>query len=166
VFIVNQRFKQQFEESSRRQLDAAKLRFQHEQLNHLNQLNFRFQSLAREPKYFAAFRTLNPNTIQKQLAAMVENEDLAKEGVAFISFAPADISPPVIQMRINLLSIPAVVAGCEASVKSALTNAALPDTVHIGTNLFNVVSVPLFSVDGDQIIGALAFGEEVGLPVA
>src|ERR1039458_4251832 len=82
VFIVNQRFKQQFEESSRRQLDAAKLRFQHEQLNHLNQLNFRFQSLAREPKYFAAFRTLNPNTIQKQLAAMVENEDLAKEGVA------------------------------------------------------------------------------------
>src|ERR1039458_2484768 len=81
VFIVNQRFKQQFEENSRRQLAAAKLRFQHEQINHLNQLSFRFQSLAREPKYFAAFRTLNPNTIQKQLGLMVENEGLTNEGV-------------------------------------------------------------------------------------
>jgi signal transduction histidine kinase len=171
VFIVNQRFKQQFEENSRRQLAAAKLRFQHEQINHLNQLNFRFQSLAREPKYFAAFRTLNPNTIQKQLGLMVENEGLTNEGVVFICFAPqnsgaVDAVSPVIQLLSQSLSAAAVMSGCEASVKSALTNAALPDTVHIGANLFNVVSIPLFSVDGDQIIGALAFGEEVGLPVA
>src|SRR5665213_1367105 len=166
VFIVNQRLKQQAEENSRQQLDAAKSRFQREQVNHLAQLKFRFQSLAREPLYFAALRTLDPVTIQNQLAAMVEKEGLTNEGVAFIYFAPADISAPVIQMQTNLLSIPAMIAGCAASVKSALANGPRPDTVRIGTNLFNVISIPIFSEFGDQIIGALAFGEEFGRSVA
>jgi two-component system, NtrC family, sensor kinase len=172
VLIVNQRLQQQVEENSRQQLDAAKLRFQLEQTNHLNQLKFRFQSLAREPIYVAAFRVRDDNgrpnqkTIQTQLATMVEKEGLTNEGVAFIYFAPADFSPPVIQMLTNSLSDADVAAGCAASVKSALADAPLPDTVRIGTNLFNVISIPIFNVFGDQIIGALAFGEELGLSVA
>ena len=172
MLIVNRHFKQQVEENSRQQLDAARLRFQHEQANHLEQLKFRYQGLAREPHYLSAFRVLDDNgkpdqkTIQKQLALMMDNEGLTNEGVVFIGFVPADILTPVIQMQARQPSISAVVAGCEAAVKSALAGEPKPDTVHIGTNLYNVVAIPIFNVDGDQIIGALAFGEEVGGPVA
>ena len=58
MFVVSLRFRQQAFETARRELEAASQRFQDEQVRHLKYLQKRFQGLANEPVYRAAFQSL------------------------------------------------------------------------------------------------------------
>ena len=171
VLIVNQRFHSQMEANSKRELDATKMRFQHEQIILQQSLIERFNSLAREPHYVSAFRTLDAPTIRTELRQIFENELLAGEGIIFIYFAPqtetdtGSHSPfimPVEQLG-NALNI---TAGCSAVSRLAESGDSATDTVRIGDKLCNVVAIPIKNSTQDQIIGTLNFGKEMSWNVA
>ena len=171
VFVVNLRFKQQMYDSAQSELQAAGQRFQDEQVRHLKYLQKRFQSLANEPVYRAAFQTLNPKTVGDQLARMTANEGLWDDGVDFVFFKPnqprsADEFDPMIQQHDPLVSSRAIMAESDPAVTLALEGDSQADTIRIDDKLYNVVAVPIFNLDHDRIIGALTFGEGVGWKVA
>jgi hypothetical protein len=88
VLIVNGRFQQQMETNSHQQFVAAKMLFQLNQTRHRQYLQRRFQSLAHEPMYRAAFRPLDGRThlptVRNQLERMFQEENLASEEIGFI----------------------------------------------------------------------------------
>lgn len=171
VLIVNHHFKQEVWGNAQRELTATKLRFQHEQIKHQRLLKLRFQSLAREPVYQAAFRTLNPKTISTQLGLMLENEMLSDESVVFVYFAPqneapADNASPIIQPPEQQINSLGITAGCYRAIQLARQGEAAIDTARLGDKLCTIVVIPIFNPLHDQIIGTLAFGEEMGWNVA
>ncbi len=171
VVIVNLRFQRQMETNSQQELNATKMRFQHEQIKYQESLKSRFKSLAREPHYVSAFRTFDPPTIRTQLRQMFENEMLASEGVIFIYFAPkreadANNTSPLLLPVEQLDNLPGITAGCSAVIQLAEQGDPATDTVRIGDKLCNVVAIPIFNTTHDQIIGTLVFGEELGWNVA
>ena len=171
VFIVNQHFQKQVWDNSRLNLAAAETRFQHEQIKHQSLLKERFKSLTREPHYVSAFRTLDPPTIREQLSQMWTNEMLAGDSIVFVYFAPlndraTDNASPIIQpadQQINSLNI---TAGCYAAMQLARQGEPATDTARIGDKLCSIVAIPILNSTRDQIIGTLAFGEEMGWNVA
>ena len=78
AWFVDYRLKKQIEADAREALATADVVFRKLQVNHLNYLRLRFQSLANEPKNRSAFGTLDFNTIQKQLNSILEEEGLLK----------------------------------------------------------------------------------------
>jgi len=166
VLIVNGRFQQQMEENSRQQFAAAKVLFQQSQTRHRLYLQRRFQSLAREPMYHAAFRPLEGHphipTVRDQLERMYKDENLAAEDISFIFFTPAETNlsnaATALVQKINLKTSPASLREeCRLVVAKTLTGETAFDTVRIKNLLFNIISIPI--EDGGQIIGALTFGE-------
>jgi HAMP domain-containing protein len=166
VLIVNGRFQQQMEENSRQQFAAAKVLFEQSQTQHRLYLQRRFQSLAREPMYRAAFRPLDGHThiptVRNQLERMFQDENLASEEISFIFFTPlepnlTDATTALVQKN-NLQAVPANLRErCRLVVEKTLAGETAFDTVHIKNLLFNVVSIPID--DHGQIVGALTFGE-------
>jgi signal transduction histidine kinase len=171
MFVVSLRFRQQAFETAHRELEAASQRFQDEQVRHLKYLQKRFQGLANEPVYRAAFQSLDAPTIHDSLGRMFENEGLDDEDVAFVFFSAgqnqaAGNIDPVIQQEDSSLSSQAIVSESEPSVKQVLSGDPQTDTICIDDKLYNVVSVPVYNSDRDRIVGTLTFGEILGWKVA
>ncbi len=173
IWFVDYRLKQQIEIDAREALNTDDVVFRKLQANHLNYLRLRFQSLANEPKNRSAFGTHDFNTIQKQLASILDEESALKqnaardEKLAFALFTPADgpekNKEPMIQPPNNGEPF---VAACATNVARALhpdneTSLNLVDTVAVGGKLYNLISI---SVDTPEHIpiGILTFGEEIG----
>jgi signal transduction histidine kinase/ActR/RegA family two-component response regulator len=170
VLIVNQHFKQQVWTNSRQELDSTMLRFQHEQIKQQSSLKERFQSLAREPHYLSAFRTDAP-TIREQLSQMWTNEMLVNDGIVFVHFMPTtdtvtDKAGPIIQPVSQQVNSAAITAGCYSVMQLARTGEPATDTVRIGDKLCSIVALPIWDATHDQVVGTLAFGEEMGWNVA
>ena len=169
MFVVSLRFRQQAFETARRELEAASQRFQDEQSRNLKYLQKRFQGLANEPVYRAAFQSLDAPTIQDSLGRMFVNEGLEDEDVAFVFFSSAphltagDFDS-VIRPGDASLSSQAIITESEPSVKQVWLEGPQTDTVCIDDKLYNVVSVPVYDPDRDRVVGALTFGEvlEIG----
>jgi two-component system NtrC family sensor kinase len=171
MFVVNLRFRQQTFETARQELAAAGRRFQDEQTRHLRYLQRRFQGLANEPVYRAAFQSLDPQTIRDSIGRMYGDENLDEEDVAFVFFTPAGTESAAdfnvtMQQNDPLISAHAIIAGCDPSVKPVLQGDSQTDTICLDEKLYDVVSVPVYSADHDRVLGALTFGETLGWKVA
>ncbi len=177
VWFVDYRLQQQIETDAREALGTDGVVFRKLQVNHLNYLRLRFQSLANEPKNRSAFGTLDFNTIQKQLAGILEEEGLLKqnaslnENIAFALFTPADEAEghqaPMIQPP-NASA--AFVTASQANIRRALhpDNEApltISDTVAVGGKPYNLISIPVYNPEHIQF-GVLTFGEEIGVITA
>ena len=177
VWFVDFRLKQQIETDARQALSTDDVVFRKLQAYHLNTLRLRFQSLANEPKNRSAFGTLDFNTIQKQLASILEEEGLLKqnaaldENIAFALFTPDDeaagsrapmLQPPEAGANFVNASAP--------NVRRALhpdsgTPPTIVDTVAVGGKLYNLISIPVFTPEQVQL-GVLTFGEAMGAVTA
>jgi signal transduction histidine kinase len=171
VFVVSARFQNQMWDNAKRELAAAKQRFGNSQSRHKHYLQLRFRSLAGEPMYLHAFQTLDVKTIRKSIAAMVEDADLADENVDYVFFTmntpkPPENSASMIEQRDPLISPQAIMAGSDPAMQQTLLGEPTTDTIRVGEKLYNVVSIPILNENRDRIIGALTFGEEIGLKVA
>ncbi len=173
VWFVDYRLKQQIETDAREALNTDDVVFRKLQVNHLNYLRLRFQSLANEPKNRSAFGTLDFNTIQKQLASILDEEGLLKqnalldENLAFALFTPAQESG---QNKEPMIQPPnasdAFIAASATNVFRALhpdskTPLNIVDTVGVGGKLYNLISLSVHTPEHIQI-GVLTFGEEIG----
>jgi two-component system NtrC family sensor kinase len=171
MFVVSLRFREQTFETAQRELEAAGQHFQAEQVRHLKYLQKRFQSLANEPVYRAAFESLDPPTVRDSMGRMIVDEGLGDEDVAFVFYA-ANQSPgsPAFKLVIRqgdpTLSEHTVMAESEPCVKPAMEGDSQTDTIGIDEKLYNVVCVPVYSADHNRILGALTFGETLGWKVA
>ena len=171
MFVVSLRFRQQAFENAQRELEAASQRFHDEQVRHLKYLQKRFQGLANEPVYRAAFQSLDAPTIHDSLGRMFVNEGLDDEDVAFVFFSSGPNSTAtnfdsVIRPGDSLLSSQAILVESEPSLKQVWQGGPQTDTVCIDDKLYNVVSVPVYDPDRDRVVGALTFGEVLGWKVA
>jgi signal transduction histidine kinase/ActR/RegA family two-component response regulator len=173
MLIVNWRFKQQAEVNSRQQLNAAKIRFQQSQAQHRIYLQRRFESLAKEPVYRAAFLKLDPKTTRDQINRMFAVEELARENVAFIFFAPqngsaADEETTLVQHQIAAAAANKLIAAGGEAVKKTLLGEAQFDTAAVEEQLFNLVAIPIYQDNEhpDEVVGALVFGEQITWNVA
>ena len=173
MLIVNWRYKQQAEANSRQQLNAAKVRFQQSQAQHRIYLRRRFESLAKEPVYRAAFLKLDVNTTRDQISRMFEVEELAKENVAFVFFAPqsgtvADQVATLVQHQISPVNDKKLISASREVVNRTLRGEPQFDTIAVDGQLHNVVALPIFrdNEHPEEVVGALVFGEEITWNVA
>jgi signal transduction histidine kinase/CheY-like chemotaxis protein len=177
LWFVEHRLDLQIETDARAALTSDDTVFRKLQLNHLNYLRVRFQSLANEPKNRAAFGTLDFNTIQKQLESILEDENLLQqnaalnENIAFVLFTPEstpmDNSEPMIQPA---TAPTAFVAASKLNIDRTLdpdgdTPPTIADTVAVGGKLYNLVSLRVYNPEHIPL-GVLTVGEEVGLLTA
>ena len=163
VWVVNERITRQVETEAKNSLATADAVFRELQILRSKTRLLRFRNLPNEPRYKAALQTLHPETIRDQLATA-----LAEQGLDFVLFTPDFESPdvrPLIQKRDPLNPPGAFADACGPVVEYALHGEQKTDTIRVGEKIYEVVSVPVYGV-GRGLIGALTFGEEVGLAVA
>lgn len=172
VWFVDYRVNLQVENDAREALKTDGEVFRTLQINHLNYLRLRFQSLAGNPKYRAAFQTRDFNTIQKQLHAILEeNDELQRsaahnEKIAFVLFTPDGEMPGTNGAMIQPVGASsAVVAACRPNIARALNadgeaQAAISDTICVEDKLYNLLSIHVDTPE--QIpLGVLTVGEEI-----
>jgi signal transduction histidine kinase len=173
VWFVDYRLRKQIETDALEALSTSDIVFRKLQVNHLNYLRLRFQSLANEPKNRSAFGTLDFNTIQKQLSSMLESEGLLKqnaalnENIAFALFTPSGEVPEKTEPMIQPPTAAAgFVAASSLNVQRALqpdaeTSLTMADTVAVGGKLYNLISIRVYSPEHIPF-GVLTIGEEIG----
>jgi len=178
VTITDLRFRRHTEEDSRRELETAQLRFQHEQIKHQEYLQARFLSLAREPIYLAAFRkhvkgSTRPDgsAIRTELGLMMTDEMLASDGVFFVYYAPAndgtaEDGPPIILPSARMADALNITAGCYPAIQACRTLGPVTDTVRIGDRMCDIVTIPVFDENQGQFLGGLVFAQELDWEVA
>ncbi len=172
VWFVDYRITRQIRDDAQESISTYDVVFQTLQVNHLNYLRLRFQSLANEPKNRSAFGTLDFNTIQKQLNSLLDEEGLLKqntglnENIAFILFTPKDeafsLQEPMLQPQ---KASRAFVAASMLNIQRGLhpeteTTVNRTDTVAVDGRLYNIVSLPVYSPE-HILFGVLTVGEEV-----
>lgn len=164
VWVVNARITRQVEAEAQTALATADSVFRDLQSMRSKTRLLRFRNLPNKPRYKAALQTRHPDTVRDQLATA-----LAEQGVDFVLFTPdpepPDSPEPLLQKRDLLNPARAFVAACAPAVQFALQGEEKTDSIRVGENIYEVVSVPVFGV-GHALIGALTLGEEVGLGVA
>ena len=182
VWFVDYRINQQIKEDARGALKTDQELFRSLQLNHLNYLRLRFQSLANESGYRAALDKQSDsgqhdfNTITNTLARMLEHEDmlttnvLSQERIAFLLFTPEepalDQTRSMIQIRSPNSSATAFVAACGLNVRRAqsaenLSSPLINDAVSVKGQLVNLISIPLYTQEHFRM-GVLTLGETIG----
>ncbi|MEI8290779.1 MAG: ATP-binding protein [Verrucomicrobiota bacterium] len=172
VWFVDYRITRQIRDDARESLSTYDVVFQTLQVNHLNYLRLRFQSLANEPKNRSAFGTLDFNTIQKQLGSILDEEGLLKqntglnENIAFVLFTPKDeafsLQEPMFQPQ---KASRAFITASRPNTQRGLhpeneTTANLTDTVAVEGRLYNIVSLPVYNPE-HILFGVLTVGEEI-----
>lgn len=169
VWFVDHSIQRQVEASARNALTTDDTVFRNLQLKNQSSLRLRFQSLANESQYRAAFELQDYNTTMNSLRLMLEDEGLLNEDIGFVLFTPVGGSPtnaaPMIQQRDTSIPPKTFVSVCRPDIaRLTASGGELPDnvtdTARVGDRLFNIVSIPVFNRE-HVVIGILTFGEEV-----
>ena len=172
VFIVNAVFQHQFEVGAQERLRDAETGFKTTQILQRLELERRFKSLAREPRYHAVFRNfaaIDTRMVGKQLELMYADEDLSADGVVVVFFTPLGETQTnnvqAMVQRANIhVSSSQLREGCLPASDLALGGATGFDTVRVKDQIFSIVSIPIFYATNQspsEVIGALTFGKLV-----
>jgi signal transduction histidine kinase len=157
VFIVNQRITKQFQSEASRSLahaDAVLLRSQDQRKNNLFE---RLRGISNDPRSKAIFQRAEVDvpTVRNLLADMREEQKLN------VIFFTNDKSEAIAHANTGLISINDFETGSDYVVRRALLGEKATDTIRVGHQLFDVVSIPVFGVS-DFLIGTLTMGVEIG----
>ena len=165
MFVVNLQFRQYVEENALNEFKLANVRLKDNLVRFQNSQRGRFQTLARVPMYRAAFESKNTETIRVSLTQMYHEEQLASERIEFMFYTPvksattANAERMLVQQRSDLA--PATIFDHAALVTRLATNgAAANDTILLDEQLFMLVALPIYNLDGDRL-GALTLGQKM-----
>ena len=170
VVIVNAVFLQQFEAGARERLRDADQGFKTAQILQRLELERRFKSLSREPRYHAVFRQyrqLDATSIRDQLERMYADEHLDEDGVAVVFFTAQGETltnqVETLVQRVSLRGTPARLReSCAPAAAAALAGETGFDTVRVNDQIFSVISIPIYYATNeapDEVVGALTFGK-------
>ena len=165
VWFVEYHTKLQVENDAREALKSCDSTFHQLQINRQNNLQLRLQLLANEPKYRAAFMTLDAKTITSQLARLLEEKGFPNPTTNampsdFILFTPevaTEDSEPLMQ-PVGIAR--SVVAQAQQSVKNLIEAGSLNDVVVVNGTLYSLISVRVFTPQTNYC-GLLTFGEQI-----
>jgi signal transduction histidine kinase len=159
-FVVNHRIEQQVRTEGESRLETAKDEFRHLQKGRIQNFLLRFQDLPANQPWIALFRANDAKTLQIPLKGL-----LAEQDVYVVLYTSSSKGVLDCEVRDPLISDMAFEAAAGPSVKLALQGEKKPDTVLVGEQLYDVVSIPVLNSGGD-LIGVLTLGSEFGSSVA
>ena len=166
LYLVDRRFDHQTAASARRELEAAGTRYQNQLNTHQKLLGKWFQDLANETKYRAGLQTLDPAIVRDTLTRMVEADSLSDEGVKFVLFTtgPKNVEAggtPMIYKNDSLVSTREIFRAAGMVLAKAWGGEVAADTVRVGPEIYNLISLPIYHLDRRTMIGVLTFGEDI-----
>ena len=164
ILVVNRRITDEFQIEAAQKLSVAAGVFNNSQKIRTRNLLLRYRNVSQEPRCKAVLQTGDPKTVRVFLG------ELLRELGGEISFFTTDQNlrladsyggPPGRESELNASEF---AAGSAMSVKRAMEGQPNVETILVGTRLFDVVSIPV--AVGENIIGTLSFGVEIGQSVA
>jgi two-component system, NtrC family, sensor kinase len=159
VSVVNRRITEQFETEARRTLAAADTVVRSSQKIRTRNSLIRFRSLPNEPRYRAAFQTLDSPTLQQLLKDLIGEQNV---DVAF--FIDQNEKLLATARRDPLLPLADFQSASALAARRALQGEEMADTIGVGERLYDVVSIPVSDPGG--LLGVLTLGMEIGPTVA
>ncbi|MGN6552211.1 MAG: ATP-binding protein [Verrucomicrobiota bacterium] len=160
TWVINDRITQQFEREARRTLATADDAFRKVQHNRTKSLLVRFRELRNVPLYRESFRTGDPATIRAKLEDLLSDAD---EDVMLVLFSSSQ-ELIASAKRDPLISIANFETACAGIISKSLKSDENFDTLHVDGHFYDVVSLPVYDVNG-TLIGALTLGSEIGRDV-
>ncbi|MEY4386369.1 MAG: hypothetical protein RLY20_1652 [Verrucomicrobiota bacterium] len=162
TWVVTDRVTAQAEADARRTLDTADAVFKKSQEIRANNLLNRFRGRRGEPRYKATFQTRHAETVRQFLFQEINFE----QGVDVMTFTVDDGDMLAAATRSGLnLPLGDFQTDGDSAISEALAGREHVDTIIVGDRLMDVVAIPVMGV-GDDLLGALAIGSEVGDHVA
>jgi signal transduction histidine kinase/CheY-like chemotaxis protein len=161
TWLVTDRVTDQVEADATRTLATADAVFKNSQQIRIKNLLLRFRSLQNEPRYKAAFQTRDPETIRRFFL----QEVAVQQGVDVITLTQDKGGLLAHARRDPLASLVDFQSGSAPAINCALAGQECADTILVGDKLYDVISIPINGV-GDEPLGALTIGSEIGNDVA
>jgi two-component system, NtrC family, sensor kinase len=159
-FVVNHRFAQQVGAQGQSTLEEAERVFHYsEKLREKNFL-FRVQDKPTDPHMRAAFQKDDAASLQIPFKNYIQ-----EPGVHAVLYTSNIKGALDCESRDPLMSKSAFATAAGSSVEQARMGDITQDTVLVGENLYDVVSLPVISSSG-ELIGVLTFGSELGAAAA
>jgi len=157
VYVVNRRITRQFQAEAGNTLRTADAQIRNLQLVRSKYLQLRFQNLPNEPRWRALFQNGDAPTLHQPLKDL-----LNEQGVDIVLYATSAAEVLASEKGALVTSVEAFQTAATPAMKKTLQGQGqeVVDTVRVGEQLFDVVSIPVY-VDGG-LIGALTIGSEVG----
>ena len=164
VFIVNQQFWGYAKESGLLELKWTGLQMNKQLVQYQQSLNTRLKTLGHVSMYRAAFEKGDAKTIHVSLNQMYDEEQLLREGIEFVIYtsakATSGTSADMMYLPPGQLSRVDILGGATKVVKEALKGSVANDTILVGKQLCELVSIPIYN-RADDCIGVLTFGQMV-----
>jgi signal transduction histidine kinase len=154
-FVVKHRIKQQVKAQGAEVLETAQEEFRQLQKDRAQNFLLRFQNLPTYQTWIALFRENDAKSLQIPLKGL-----LAEEGVHVVLYTSSSKGVLDCEVRDPLLSEAEFEAAAVPSVKLALQGEKKSDTVLVGEQLFDVISIPAYN-SGGNLIGVLTLGSGV-----
>src|SRR5436190_10399697 len=160
--VVNHRITNQFEAEAKQSLATADDAFRALQDFRHKNLLLRLRDLPNQPYYKSNFINTDPNPLKLREPL---DRLLAQQGVDIVLFSSADQRLIASSKRDPMVSIAEFDAASARVIRQSLLGEEKSDIIQVGGKLYDVVSVPAPSADG-EMNNALTFGSEIGSGVA
>ncbi|HWC60887.1 MAG TPA: HAMP domain-containing protein, partial [Verrucomicrobiae bacterium] len=157
AWVVNRSITEQYEAEAKRTLASADQSFTYWQRNRAKTLILRVRDLRNEPHFKATLSPKDPATVRHALPDLLRAAGEDVKIVFFINNRGGLIDSA---SRDELLSATDFAAASSNAVNYALRGEDHLDTIHVGEKLYDIVSIAVSDVEGNQA-GALTFGMEI-----
>jgi len=159
IGTLNQRITNQLQTEAAHELATANSVFQNSQIIRAKNLLLLYRNVPNDPRFKAVSQKGDADTLRFLLAELID--ELGGDIALSVNAEGQRLAEASKDSRLKLSDFESHSA---ASIKAALEGQPNVDTIQVGQRLFDVVSIPV-SV-GNNIVGALTFGTEIGQPVA
>ncbi len=155
VWLVNRSIVNQVEAEAAQRLNTAQAVFRNSQKIRSNNLLLRYRNVLNDPRFKAVSQPADPKTMRFLLSELLDEYNT--DFILFTTESGRRLASAGHDPTLNLTAFDAESA---ASITQALDGQADVETVSAGGRLFDIASLPV-SV-GDNIVGVLTFGAEIG----
>ena len=161
MWLVNRRISEQLHVQAAEHLDTAGKIFEKIQANRANVLVSKYRSLINEPRFRAVTETTDFETEKEFLAGVTQEIIKYDDNVSICTFTfLKGNEQAVAEVRDQQLTVAEFKSQSSAAIRQAAKGEPTVDTVRVGANLLDIVSIPVGS--GDKTMGVLTFGMKIG----
>lgn len=163
IWLVNRRISEQLHTQAAEQLDTAGRIFEKIQANRANVLVSKYRNLINEPRFRAVTETTDFDfgTVKQALAdathEVIKYDD--DVNICTLTFLKGN-GQPIVEVRDERINVADFKSQSLPVIRKAGKGEPAVDIVRVGSNLLDIVSIPVGS--GDKTMGVLTFGMKIG----
>ncbi|HZQ46571.1 MAG TPA: cache domain-containing protein, partial [Verrucomicrobiae bacterium] len=152
IWLVNRRVSEQLHEQAAEQLDTAGKIFEMMQANRANALVSKYRNLINEPRFRAVTERTDFETVKQALTDATHEVIKDDDDVTLCTFTfLTNKGQPIVETRDEKISAADFNAQSSAAIRKSAKGEPTVDSIRVGANLFDVVSIPVGS--GDKTMG-------------